>query len=100
MILQPQIFPGEHASPVGSGVTHHIQTKFHGKRYQHSPQFCHSIQKLLFGELALSGCTKLPCHDQHRDAGRIQREVITKLLDPIYTNLILILRIYQLKKTH
>lgn len=58
------------------------------------PQLCHSIHKFLFGELALSGSTELPRHNQHRDAGGIQREVVTELLDPIDANLILILRIY------
>lgn len=65
---------------------------------QHSPQVCHSIQKLLLGELALGGSAKLPRNDQHADAGWIQWEVITKLLDPINTNLILILGIYQGEK--
>lgn len=75
-------------------------TSEHVKRWlcRHSPQLCHSIQKLLLGELTLSGSTKLPCNDQHSDAGWIQREVVTKLLDPIDTNLILILGIYQKEK--
>lgn len=64
---------------------------------QHSPELCHSIQKLLFGELTLSGGTKLPCNNQHRDAGGIQREVVTELLDPIDADLVLILGIYHEK---
>lgn len=64
------------------------------------PQLCHSIHKFLFGELALSGSTEFPRHNQHRDAGGIQWEVVTELLDPVYANLILILRIYRSEKSH
>ena len=64
------------------------------------PQLCHSIHKFLFGELALSGSTELPRHNQHRDAGGIQWEVVTELLDPVYANLIIILRIYPSQKSH
>lgn len=64
-------------------------------RCHHLPQLCHSIDKLLLAELALRGGVELPCHDQDREAGWIQREVIAKLLDPIDTDLILIMRICQ-----
>lgn len=59
-----------------------------------SPQFGHAIQELLLAELALGGGPELPRHHQDADAGRVQGEVITELLDAIDAYLILILGIY------
>lgn len=84
--------PGDETRSAKAAADEKKQTK------KHSPQFCHSIHELFLGEFALSGGVELPRDDQHSDAGRVQWEVVTKLLDPINADLIFILGIYRNKE--
>ena len=59
-----------------------------------SPKLRHAIHELLLAKLALGGGAELPRHDQHRDAGGVEREVIAKLLNAVYPDLVFILGIY------
>lgn len=61
------------------------------QRQCRSPQLSHAVQELFPAELALRGRSELPCHHEYADTGWVQSQVITKLLDPIDTYLILIL---------
>lgn len=58
-----------------------------------SPQVHHAFNELLLAELTLSGGSELPSHHKYGDTCWVQSQVITELLDPIDTYLILILGI-------
>ena len=63
------------------------------KVYHCSPEFCHALEELFAAKLALGCSSELPRDDQNADAGRIQHQVVTELLDPVHADLALILRV-------
>lgn len=75
-------------------MQHHLRHKYCIFQYECcSPELRHAIQELFPAELALRGCSELPCHHKYAHASRIQSQVITELLDPIDAYLIVILRV-------
>lgn len=63
-----------------------------------SPLFSHALHEFLFWKLALCCCPELPGYEEDTDAGWVQSQVVTELLDPINADLIVIMGILLWKK--
>lgn len=55
-----------------------------------SPEICHSLHKLLPGELALSGGLELPGQDEDCDLARVKTRIVTESAHTLCQHLVVL----------